>query len=67
MFSQTSVVMSKSSLLDNVFQDLKAKMSDDGNLCFLSQSQATGDTDRTLFFKFFTKLKEEKLVFLLEG
>lgn len=32
--------------LDNVLQDLKAKMSDDGNLCFLSQPQATGDTDR---------------------
>lgn len=57
--------MSKISLLDNVFQDLKAKMSDDSNLCFLSQPQATGDTDRALFFKLLTKLKEEKLAFPL--
>lgn len=48
-----------------MLQDLKAKMSDDGNLCFLSQPQATGDTDRALFFKLLTKLKEEKLAFLL--
>lgn len=57
--------MSKSSLLDNVFQDLKAKVSDNGNLCFLSQPQATGDTDRALFLELLTKLKEEKLVFPL--
>lgn len=55
----------QSSLLDNVFQDLKAEMSDDSNLCFLSQPQATGDTDRALFFKLLTKLKEEKLTFSL--
>lgn len=51
-----------SHILDNVFQDLKAKMSDDGNLCFLSQPQTTGDTDRALFFKLLTKLKKKKLV-----
>jgi hypothetical protein len=55
--------MSKNSLLDNMFQNLKTKMSDDGDLGFLSQPQATGYTDRALFFKLFTKLKE-KLLFL---
>lgn len=57
------IAVAKSSLLDNMFQDLKAKMSDDGNLCYFSQPQATRDTDRALFFKLFTKLKEEKLLF----
>ena len=36
-------------------------MSDDGNLCFLSQPQTTGDTDRALFFKLLTKLKKRKV------
>lgn len=43
-----------------MFQNLKAKMSDDGSLCFLCQFQTTGDTDRALFFKLFTKLEIKK-------
>lgn len=57
------MVVPKTSLLDNMLQDLKAKMSDDGNLCFFSQLQATWNTDRAFFFKLFTKLKEETLIF----
>ena len=42
--------------LDDVFEDLQAKVPHNGVLAFIGQLQATRHTERTLLFELFTEL-----------